>query len=72
MTLDSGPGRGIHSVWILGWGCKKPIEIVAMRPARLLETFEGSSSLFDGLHVEPLLLPFDGGLSPVFVGSWVI
>jgi hypothetical protein len=26
-TLDSGPGQGIHRVWIPGWGCEKPIEV---------------------------------------------
>jgi hypothetical protein len=27
MTLDPGPGRGVHCVWIPGWGCEKPIKV---------------------------------------------
>jgi hypothetical protein len=72
MTLDSGPGRGIHSIWILGWGCEKPIEVNVARSACLPEAVKRPSSLLDGLHMQPLLLSFDGCSAPCFISLWVV
>src|SRR5580693_324990 len=71
-TLDSGPGRGVHCVWIPGWGCEKPVKVNVARPACLSKAVERFPSLFDRLHVQPLFLSFNGGLSPCFVGFWIV
>ena len=73
-SLCARSGRRVHRIWVgYGWTrrCKEPAQVVWFRGSSP-KSFQDVASLFDGLHMQPLFLPFDGHLPPSFVCFGVV